>query len=331
VVRVNFTPDDVARTRFAVNPAPLPDTVLAFIELRRAANAGWRGLGPAGRWLHQARRDFPATARPLLDLLGPRGPWPDLFDADTSDLEEALEELRATPRPILRAELSDGWGDRNGRPPLWTRNLADGDREEIELVIRALRDLHDTIIAPRFQSAVAALHADVAARIPLLVTAGHEALLSSLHPKLRWRDGGLDREGIHAEHELDGRGLLLRPSAFWTGEPIFSMDPKGRRPNVLAYAALQNGPSTLPDATATAPDSLAALLGATRAAVLRALQEPLGTTELAVAVGISPASASEHAKALRDASLIETHRQGRGVRHSLTALGALMASRLPLT
>jgi DNA-binding transcriptional ArsR family regulator len=59
--------------------------------------------------------------------------------------------------------------------------------------------------------------------------------------------------------------------------------------------------------------------------VLRALREPLGAAELAAAVPISPASASEHAKTLRDASLIETRREGRGVRHSLTALGAAMA------
>jgi DNA-binding transcriptional ArsR family regulator len=46
-------------------------------------------------------------------------------------------------------------------------------------------------------------------------------------------------------------------------------------------------------------------------------------------VGISPASASEHAKVLRDAYLIETSREGRAVRHSLTPLGATMLGQLP--
>ena len=58
--------------------------------------------------------------------------------------------------------------------------------------------------------------------------------------------------------------------------------------------------------------------------MLRALREPRSTAELAAAVRISPASASEHAKILRDASLIETRREGRGVRHSLTSLGTVM-------
>ena len=332
MVRVNFTPDDVARIRFTVTQTPLADTVLAFIELRRAANAGWRDTGQGSQWLRQARRAFPVTARPLFDLLGPRGPWPDLFDTFTPDFLEGLEELRATPRAVLRAELGFAWGDRGGRPALWVRNLADGDREERELVIRALRDLHDAVVVPRWDSAVAAFHADVARRIPVLVSGGHEVLFGTLHPKLRWQDGGLERAGMHAESDLGGRGLLLRPSAFWAGEPLFSLDETGHRPNVLVYAAQPSGQPDGRDGTAAgsaAADGLAALLGPTRAAVLRALGEPLGTAELAAAVGISPASASEHAKVLRDASLIETRRRGRAVRHSLTSLGAMMAGQLP--
>jgi len=235
--------------------------------------------------------------------------------------------LRAASRASLRAGLA-GCEERTGRPPLWVRNLADGDREQLELVIRAFRDLHDTAVAPRRDTAVAATHADLVGRVPVLVTGGQEALLGTLHPRLRWRDEGLERTGIDFEMNLDGRGLLVRPSAFWTGEPLFSFDQEGHRPHALIYAAQPNGRLVSDNGTASdlaAHDSLAALLGPTRAAVLRALREPRGTAELAAAVQISPASASEHAKTLRDASLIETRREGRGVRHSLTALGAAIA------
>jgi Helix-turn-helix domain len=323
LVRVNFTPGDVARTRFTLTPAPMPETVVALIELRRAAASGYRHR-PAP-WLREGRRAFPATARPLLDLIGPKGPWPGVFERFTPDLGEGLEELRAASRASLRAGLARC--PEASRPPLWVRNLADGDREQLELVIRALRDLHDTVVAPRRDTAVAASRADLARRIPVLVTGGQEALLGTLHPRLRWRDEGLERTGIDFETSLDGRGLLLRPSAFWTGEPIFSFDQEDHRPHVLTYAAQPNGRSASGTGTATDladRDSLAALLGPTRAAVLRALREPRGTAELAAAVQISPASASEHAKILRDASLIETRREGRGVRHSLTALGTAM-------
>jgi DNA-binding MarR family transcriptional regulator len=331
VVRVNFTPGDVARTRFDLAPAPMPETVMALIELRRAAASGWRDRGRAAPWLREARRAFPVTARPLLDLYGPQGPWPDIFDRFTPDLLEAIEELRAASRASLRAGLA-GCEEQAVRPPLWVRNLADGDREELELVIRALRDLHDTVVGPRRDSAAAASRADLARRIPVLITGGHEALLGSLHPRLGWRDEGLERTGIDFVTNLDGRGLLLRPSAFWTGEPVFSFDVEGRRPHVLVYAAQPTDHSAGDNGSMSdlaAHDSLAALLGPTRAAVLRALREPRGTAELAAAVQISPASASEHAKILRDASLIETRREGRGVRHSLTALGTAMVGTAP--
>ncbi|MGH3196542.1 MAG: ArsR/SmtB family transcription factor, partial [Streptosporangiaceae bacterium] len=75
-------------------------------------------------------------------------------------------------------------------------------------------------------------------------------------------------------------------------------------------------------------DNLATLIGPTRAAVLRALREPHGTATLAGAVGISAASASEHAKVLRDACLIETRREGRSVRHSLRPLGRTVLGQL---
>ena len=331
LVRVNFTPDDVARTRFTVAPAPLVETALALVGLRRAAHA--RGHVGTGSWVLEARRAFPATARPLLDLLGPRPPWPDFFDSAAPDIEQALEEVRATPWTALRADLSYAWADRPGRPPIWLRNLGDGDRESVDLVVRALRDLHKAVVAPRWESVRVAFHADVARRIPVLAAGGHEELFGTLHPRLRWRDDGLDRPGTEMTCNLHGDGLVLIPSAFWTGEPLFSVSKDERRPSSLLYAAAHpNGHASACDGLLADPpavDGLAALLGPTRAAVLRALAAPRGTVELAGVVGISPASASEHAKVLREVYLIETLREGRAVRHSLTALGRTMLGQLP--
>jgi DNA-binding transcriptional ArsR family regulator len=330
MARFNFTPDDVARTRFSPASAPVAETVLAIAELRRAAA---HHHGRASRWLGEARRAFPATARPLLDLLRPCSPWPDFLDSFAPDLKEGLEEIRATPRATLRMELSHVWRDRPGPPPTWVRNLADGDRESVELVVRALRDLHHAVVAPRWDNVLVAFHADVARRIPVLAAGGPEVLFGTLHPALRWRDDGLDRTGFDGEYDLHGEGMVLVPSAFWTGEPLFSISD-GHRPSVLVYAAQSNGQLAqqglvTDPADPAASDSLAALIGPTRAAVLRALGEPRGTADLAASVGISPASASEHAKVLRDVYLIETRREGRAVRHSLTALGRTILGQLP--
>ena len=135
-MRVNFTADDLARTRFSAVPAPLMETGLALVELRRAGVA--RRRMRTRLWLREAWRGFPAAARPLLDLVGPRGPWPAFIDSPAPEIEEALDFVRATPRSYLQAELPDVWCGRAG-PSGWLRNLADGDQEALDIVVQALR------------------------------------------------------------------------------------------------------------------------------------------------------------------------------------------------
>ncbi|MBL1075700.1 winged helix-turn-helix transcriptional regulator [Nocardia sp. 2] len=66
---------------------------------------------------------------------------------------------------------------------------------------------------------------------------------------------------------------------------------------------------------------LSALLGATRAAVLEAIADGGSTTEVALRLGVSPSSASEHAAVLRRAGLVISVRARNQVRHHLTPLG----------
>ncbi len=330
-MRVNFTADDLARTRFSAVPAPLMETGLALVELRRAGVA--RRRMRSRLWLREAWRGFPAAARPLLDLVGPRGPWPAFIDSPAPEIEEALDFVRATPRSYLRAELPDVWCGRPGRPPGWLRNLADGDQEALDIVVQALRAFHDAVVAPRWDGVLSSFHGDVARRMPVLAAGGHQELFDTLHQQLRWHDDGLERQGFDCEYDLGGQGLLLFPSAFWTGSPVFVLGDGERIGHAMLYAAQPNGQAADQDDPLqgeTGTDQLAALLGPTRAAVLRTLWEPRSTAELAAAVGISPTSASEHAKVLRDAYLAETHRVGRSVRHSLTPLGRTMLGQLRL-
>jgi hypothetical protein len=238
LARFNFTADDVARIRFSPAAAPVLETMLIMAELRGQAAGSHRRVD---RWLHEARAAFPATARPLLDLLRPCRAWPDFLDSFAPDLKEGLEEVRATPRAVLRSQLGRDWRGRAGRPPTWVRNLADGDRESVELVVRALHDLHHAVVEPRWDSALVAFHAEVARRMPMLAAGGHAELFGSLHPRLRWRDNGLDRTGFDGEWDLHGLGMVLLPSAFWAGDPMFGLGDGGVRPHVLVYAARPRG------------------------------------------------------------------------------------------
>jgi DNA-binding transcriptional ArsR family regulator len=310
-MRVPFTLDDLALTRFDDAPSPLCESFAGLIELRR------RPAPPGeGRWAARARRAFPATARPLLQLIPASPPWPGFMDPLLPDLDDALEVVRATPRSVLREEVPLSWRSA-ARPPSWLRALADGDPESVETVVRALRDFYQACVAPCWPQIVATFRADIADRIPVLATGGLAAVLGTLHSDLTWRDNGLERSGRPGQFSLDGGGVKLIPSVLWTGPPVFASQPAELGGNGILYAAQ---PAPTASETGQSAD-LVGLLGRTRAAVLQALRAPLSTRELAASTGTSAPSASEHASALRAAGLVHTVRRGRSVSHSLTPLG----------
>ncbi|MFE5542705.1 helix-turn-helix domain-containing protein [Streptomyces sp. NPDC056534] len=130
------------------------------------------------------------------------------------------------------------------------------------------------------------------------------------------------------EVRLAGRGLVLLPTFHWRGGPLVQDLPD--RPVVLAYPAGGGlPPAPEPRGARSEDGGLAAALGRTRAAVLRALAEPRTTTDLARRTGIGNATASAHAAALRAAGLITTTRTGRSVHHEQTPLGMLVVGTTP--
>jgi DNA-binding transcriptional ArsR family regulator len=321
VVRLEM--DDLARVCFSAAPAPLVETVLGFAELRHL------GRRPdLNSWVSQARQAFPAAARPLHDLIPASGPWPLFLDPAVADLEEGLAIVSATPRSQLRHELATTW-HRAGHPPTWLKALADGDQEAMTIIVQALRAFYQACVAPNWPRIAASFQGDVAQRAAVLTQGGLDALFGSFHPDLSLRYGSLwrsaralARAGSSAEYRLEGRGLQILPSMLWTGPPLFSIFPSGPLANTMIYPARRD----IRIGHAARADDLDAVIGRTRARVLRALREPCSTTGLADRVGISVSSASEHATALRGADLVRTERQGQGVRHSLTSLGRALLS-----
>jgi DNA-binding transcriptional ArsR family regulator len=68
-------------------------------------------------------------------------------------------------------------------------------------------------------------------------------------------------------------------------------------------------------------DALASLLGRRRAQVLRELDRPAATLDLARRIGVGPASVSDHLTTLRRAGLVTRRREGRRVIYTRTASG----------
>jgi DNA-binding transcriptional ArsR family regulator len=319
VLRIELGPEDIGRVRFAAAPAPVLETVLMLAELRRRPH---RPAAP-GDWRTLVQANFPGSARPLLDL-APAGRLPAYLDVLTADAEEAFAAVHDTATSLHAANVARVEALTGEPVPRWLRRYADGDPVLLRAFDRALRSYHTACLAPQWRTVVSRFHHDVARRSAVARDLGVTAMLATLGPGLRLNGHVLEGRYPRERHvRPDGRGLVLMPSAFWTGHPLVTWDPLDPDRHVLIYPAHAAPDRRLPPPTGDADPAgaLTVLLGATRAATLTALSRPRTTTGIAQHLGISPSTASEHTAALRDASLVESHRTGKSVEHRLTPLG----------
>lgn len=238
---------------------------------------------------------------------------------DLGRVRFALAPVPVLETVLMLFELHNRPGSRTprnvGRPldspdPVWLRRYLDGERQPA-------RSLDAACLTPVWSQVTTWFHHDVNRRLATVRDYGVGAVLNELHPETRF--AGLRLESPYdydREPDLRGEGLVLMPSAFWTGHPLLTSDPEQPSRHVLVYPADRR-----PVDTAGKAAALSALLGPTRAALLTALRLPRTTSGVANLLGISAATASHHTGALRAAGLISTQRRGHAVEHSLTPLG----------
>ncbi|GAA3825746.1 winged helix-turn-helix domain-containing protein [Sphaerisporangium flaviroseum] len=274
-----------------------------------------------GPWRARARSELtrlPSGQLRLLRYLAPpRGDFPDFLTPPQASqgFEAGIDAVLATPRHRLRQEVAM----LPGRPS-WGRALADGQPEIMTELGEALRNYHHAVIAPYWPRMQALVDAERAVHTRPLLDHGSEKLLSNLGPAMRWNSPVLEIDyPLRHEIHLNGRGLLMVPSAFCWRYPITLIDP--RLPPVLVFPVARTPDWWGDCATANGSRTLANLLGSSRAACLRAIEHGCTTGELARRIGVSPPTASQHATALREAGLITTARLGNSVIHTLTPLG----------
>ncbi|NEA29304.1 ArsR/SmtB family transcription factor [Actinomadura bangladeshensis] len=300
--------DDLARIRITPGLSPIAQTVLSAQALRAA------GPEPVpGAWRARTRAKLTGPSRLLLDLVPP-GRWlPDFLTPYTQvpGLDSELDTVASTPVRRIRSELERSHG---ARPPAsWLPRLVSGDGETMRALVRGLRDFHRVALADVWPELSAHLRAEAAGHARTMAGSGIGGLLGGMHQAVRWTPPVLEIETLRdGDVRLQGRGLAIMPSPFVAG------------PRVLIGG---DSPATvvLPTSrtfSGTSDAALPQVFGRTRAAVLRSVADgELTTGALAARLGVSAASASQHATALRGAGLITSERRGKTVHHALTPLG----------
>lgn len=313
-LRLHFTADDLARTRIVAQPHPMWELVLSLHKVRsvrpQPRYAEWREsvLPRLGEPAHRDHLDL------LTTLVPPRGNFPDFLTpvGGEGEFGDVLETVLRTPKQRLRHEMTAILRGRRSSPV--ADLLADGSAEGLRELGRAASWYHDAVLKPHWGAVRRAFGADRGERVLDLSGGGVERLLSRLPGGVRWTPPVLECPyPVNRDLELGGRGLRLIPSYFCGTGPVTLIDPA--LPPVLVYPAGEL-PGPKPGLAA-----LVALLGDTRAQVLRAVCVPRSTTSIAAHVRTSAASASKHAAVLREAGLITSTRDGHAVLHAVTPLG----------
>lgn len=321
MVRFVFSVEDLAGTRFAISP--MWELVRSLQALRDPAAAALHVP-----WLRSLGGRLGGIAlEPAVALIAPSGYTPDFLtpppEGPLGSIADDLAALRATPTAQLRGDI-ELFGSQHPRARAVVERWLADPRRQVRTVADTLEAYWARAVEPVWPRVQAFLDADIAYRARRLAEGGPAALFRDLCPGAEWRSRQLDVEVPRhsATIDLAGRGLLLMPSAFSATRP-FVIDRPPWQPSVI-YPA--RGIATLWEDGTAAREGLARLLGATRAAVLANLDAPCSTTDLARRLSISPANASHHLTALRDAGLITGSREGRAVLYVRTATGDALLS-----
>ncbi|MFI2434163.1 DUF5937 family protein [Streptomyces sp. NPDC018693] len=318
MIEIEFGTEDIARTRFALSPLW---EVVASVRVLKGADE--QGLHRA--WAERVRPRLAASGvdlAPLFDLVPvpTRSPWSGripgfICPPPTTPLPTLAVELatvRATPPELLRTSAEV--------PAARVAALRADPKGELGRLTELIETYWELALAPYWPRVLTLLENDIRYRADRLVQGGTQHLFADLDSQVSWAGATLHlaHRTVRGTRRLDGRGLLLVPSAFvWPR--VFSVlnepwQPSLRYPPRGVGALWHSRPVPVPEA-------LAGVVGRSRATLLTELATPASTTDLAARTGLTPGGVSQHLTALRTAGLVSAHRSGRQVLYARTSAG----------
>jgi DNA-binding transcriptional ArsR family regulator len=328
VIHLRFGVEDLGLVRFAFCPA-----WESVLSVRTLATASPNGL--YGPWLRQVRPGLARIAdlELLQTLVRPTGYLPDFLHPTPSrqvtSFEAGLASVAAADHAVVVVELTHlaqhriaQQGPGKARRQMLLAGLAADPAAALVRIVAALRAYWRIAIAPYWPRMRAVLDADLAFRLGELATGGVRGVLRTLHPAVSFeRDTLRVVKYYEGSAELGNHGLLLIPCVFaWPDVIVRTADPQP----TVSYTP--RGVGRLWESRADEPGQspLAGVLGTTRAAILVQLDLPMSTTHLAGQLELAAPTVNVHLKALHQAGIVSSHRDGRSVVYERTRLGDLL-------
>jgi DNA-binding transcriptional ArsR family regulator len=313
------TSDLLAKARFAMSPkAEVVGALEALMTpsdpVERAFRAAHHVAFEAMLDEHPVRRDLLACSfRPRR---GSKPGWLAYYLAapparQDVTLADELAAVAATPPEALRADLRETL---DGPLP--------GCLETVDVTQEAAAVLEWTwtrTLATDWPRRERLLRADIVARTGQLARHGWAAVLRDLGKGREWAGDGqlrINRYDLPTRVLSADADLSFIPVTFTRGWVGWTEQ--------VRYAVYYPVTGRLAPGDAARRSGLDRLIGANRAALLRLLSQPLGTTHLAASTGLPVGAVGNHLRVLLDAGVVARRRSGRHVLYWRTALGEAM-------
>ena len=309
MVRYRIDADDAMGVRFAVSP--LCEVALSLRTLLEPARFPLQQP-----WVAATRCALEGVDVAFLrSLANDRNHWPDFITSPPATLRPSIDDelaaLAGTDPGVVQADLAAI----HGAVPASLTGL--------QVARRAAQEIHrywSACLEPHWPTMKAVLDADVTYRSHQLARRGLRATLDGIGPTVHLDAGALvvdSRSGVDDERSTVAGGITFMPTLFSTRAAFTASAAK---PAVIMYAA--RGQADMwhrrPPVDASA---VADLLGATRAMLLRLLDQPSSTTALAARLGITASAVNQHLRVMHRAGLLTTTRHGRHVLYQRTPTG----------
>jgi hypothetical protein len=319
-MRIHFTDADLARTRLK----PEPDLLWEIVGSAQVLQHGDGGL-PLRHWRRRVRERACETQAVRLAVhtvttVAPHAAYfPDFLTPTTEvcDIGEGIEAVVSASPRRMREEVGR-LRPAGAAAARWLDELARRKSAAVRHLHRSWHVYFEALLEPDLPVIGDGVRIACAGGIQRYLRDGPEGLLRWLGPATSWQPPVLSVDyPVERDLHLEGRGLVLIPSYFGVYHPVALADPRLRP--VLVFP-IEAGARLLAGCHGDG-DHVSALLGPTRAAILRSVVTGGTTTRLARQAGVAPATVSHHTGVLRDAGLITTDRHENLATHLITSLG----------